>query len=83
MVLNYQLGYSIVGRPLQEHLEHNNESVAGWLVWMKEKGLAYFTGSAVMGLIVAIGSYFLVYSALQWYRRKRARRVPARGPSTP
>ncbi|MEJ8546794.1 DUF2062 domain-containing protein [Brevibacillus borstelensis] len=83
MVLNYRLGYSIVGKPLQEHLEHNNESIGGWLVWMKEKGLAYFTGSAVMGLIVAIGSYFLVYSALQWYRRKRARRVPARGPSTP
>ncbi|USG67277.1 DUF2062 domain-containing protein [Brevibacillus ruminantium] len=82
MVLNYRLGYSIIGRPLKEHLEHNNESVGGWLVWMKEKGLAYFTGSAVMGLVVAIGSYFLVFAALQLYRRKRAKRTPKRDGSS-
>jgi uncharacterized protein (DUF2062 family) len=83
MLPNFKLGNTIIGKPLQEHLEHNNESWTGWLQWMKQNGIAYFTGSAVMGVIVAIGSYFLVYAALQWYRKKRARRavVPERSTS--
>lgn len=82
MVLNYNLGYSIVGRPLKEHIVHNHEPWAKWLHWMKHTGLAYFTGSAVMGLAAAIGSYFLVYAALQWYRRKKSRRSLPQGRST-
>ncbi|WP_134686430.1 DUF2062 domain-containing protein [Brevibacillus migulae] len=78
MFLNLKLGNKIIGdpfqQPLQHHMKHNNESWASWLAWMKQNGIAYFTGSAVMGLIVAIGSYFLVYAALQLYRKKRSRR---------
>jgi uncharacterized protein (DUF2062 family) len=83
MLLNLKLGNTIIGRPLQEHVEHNHESFAGWLIWMKQNGIAYFTGSAAMGVIVAIGSYFLVYAALQWYRKKRARRSIATGRPSP
>lgn len=82
MVINYNLGYAITGKPLQEHLVHNNEPWEKWLIWMKEKGLAYFTGSAVMGLIVAFSSYFLVSAALQFYRRKRMRRSLSHGRTT-
>ncbi|KGT72686.1 hypothetical protein MA20_48785, partial [Bradyrhizobium japonicum] len=60
---------------LEEHITHNNESIAGWLNWMKTTGIAYFTGSAVMGVVVAFGCYFLVYAALKWYRKKKARRA--------
>ncbi len=74
MLINLKLGNKIIGDPLKEHIEHNNESWASWLAWMKQNGIAYFTGSAVMGLVLAIGSYFLVYAGLQWYRNKRARR---------
>lgn len=84
MVLNYNLGYAIVGKSLNTQLVHDHEP--WWLtclIWMKEKGLAYFTGSAVMGLIVAIVSYFLVFAALQLYRSKKTRRslVQGRTPS--
>ncbi|WNC13190.1 DUF2062 domain-containing protein [Brevibacillus brevis] len=80
MVINYKIGYAIVGRPLNEH------TVLGhmppwekWLMWMKDKGFAYLTGSAVVGLIVAIVGYFLVYAALQLYRRRRMRRSLSHG----
>jgi len=81
MLLNLKLGNTIIGDPLKEHIEHNNESWGAWLAWMKQNGIAYFTGSAVMGLIVAIGSYFLVYAALQFYRKKRSRRRLVQGNS--
>ncbi len=83
MLLNLKLGNTIIGKPLQEHVEHNNESIGAWLQWMKQNGIAYFTGSAVMGVIVAFGSYFLVYAALQWYRKKRANRSLAAGRQSP
>ncbi len=79
MILNLKLGNTIVGKPLREHLHHNHESFGSWLGWLKQNGIAYFTGSAIMGVIVAFGSYFLVYAALQWYRKKRARRSLAEG----
>lgn len=82
MVINYKIGYAIVGKPLNEHMAHNDDTWGRWLIWMKEKGLAYFTGSAVMGVIVAVGSYFLVYAALQWYRGRKTRRSLAQGRST-
>ncbi|RNB82456.1 DUF2062 domain-containing protein [Brevibacillus nitrificans] len=82
MVLNYNLGYAIVGKPMNEHLAHGPMPPwEKWLLWMKEKGLAYFTGSAVMGFVVAIASYFLVYAALQLYRRKKMRRSVSRSTS--
>jgi len=74
MLLNLKIGNTIIGKPLQEHIAHNHGSFASWLQWMKHNGIAYFTGSAVMGVVVAIGSYFLVYAGLQWYRKKRTRR---------
>ncbi|NGQ95365.1 DUF2062 domain-containing protein [Brevibacillus sp. SYP-B805] len=74
MILNFKLGNTIIGKPLKEHIEHNHGSWKNWIAWMKQNGLAYFTGSAIMGVIVAIGSYFLVYAALQWYRKKKGHR---------
>ncbi|KQL43840.1 hypothetical protein AN963_20420 [Brevibacillus choshinensis] len=76
MVINYKIGYAIVGKPLNEHLVHGGEMPPWekWLLWMKDTGLAYFTGSAVMGFVVAISSYFIVHAALQLYRRKKMRR---------
>lgn len=75
MVINYKIGYAIVGKPLNEHLVQGDMPPwEEWLLWMKEKGLAYFTGSAVVGFVAAIASYFLVHAALQLYRRKKMRR---------
>lgn len=74
MLINLKLGNKIIGEPLKGQIAHNNESWASWLAWMKQNGIAYFTGSAVMGAVMAIASYFLVYAGLQWYRNKRARR---------
>ncbi|MFY0545732.1 DUF2062 domain-containing protein [Brevibacillus sp. H7] len=79
MLVNLKVGTTIIGNPLQEHVQHNHESFAGWLQWMKQNGIAYFTGSMVMGVLVAFGSYFLVNATLQWYRKKRARRPVATG----
>ncbi|QRG66066.1 DUF2062 domain-containing protein [Brevibacillus choshinensis] len=83
MVINYKIGYAIVGKPINEHFVTGHMPPwEKWLLWMKDKGLAYFTGSAVVGFIVAIASYFLVYAALQLYRRKKMRRSIAQGRST-
>ncbi|GAA4703247.1 DUF2062 domain-containing protein [Brevibacillus fulvus] len=74
MVINLKVGGTLVGKHMQDHLAQGGHSPFGWLSWMKRNGIAYFTGSFVVGLIVSIASYFLVYSVLQWYRKKRSRR---------
>ncbi|MFC8688696.1 DUF2062 domain-containing protein [Brevibacillus porteri] len=73
ILFNYNIGYVLIGKPLQGHMSHHKSGME-WLVWVKEKGLVYFTGSAIMGLIVAFASYFLVLTGLQLYRRKKLRR---------
>ncbi|MFM1653964.1 DUF2062 domain-containing protein [Brevibacillus sp. B_LB10_24] len=78
MAINYKLGSTLIGKLLEEHIKHNNESVSRWVAWV-QRSLVYFTGSAVMGFFVAIGSFFLVYAGLQWYRKKRSRRSLAPG----
>jgi len=79
MVINYKIGYAIVGKPINEQLVYGHMPPwEKWLFWMKDKGLAYFTGSAVVGLVVAVASYFLVYAALQLYRRRKMRRSLSR-----
>lgn len=66
-----KVGNIILGKkpPMEGGEEH------GFLHLIKHSYFAYLTGSAVLGLIVAIASYFLVSAALQWYRKKRARRA--------
>ncbi|MGM0714473.1 DUF2062 domain-containing protein [Brevibacillus parabrevis] len=83
MVVNYNIGYAFVGKPLQSPPAPPHEAWPQWLVWMKEKGLAYFTGSAIMGLVVAVASYFLVHGALLVYRRKKLRRSVTHGRTSP
>lgn len=83
VIFSYNIGYVLIGKPLQGHTSHNMEPWMQWLVWVKEKGLAYFTGSAVMGLLVAFASYFLILSALQLYRRRKIRRSLPEGSPTP
>jgi uncharacterized protein len=71
LVLNYKLGYLIIGHPVLYGFSAPYKAWQTWLLWIEEKGLAYFTGSAVMGLAVALASYFLVMLALQWYRNRK------------
>ncbi|MBW5469658.1 DUF2062 domain-containing protein [Brevibacillus formosus] len=81
ILINYNIGYVLIGKPLQENLIHQEPGMP-WLHWMKEKGLVYFTGSAIMGLIVALASYFLVLTGLLLYRRKKLRRsLPEESPT--
>lgn len=80
MYPNMKLGTSIIGKHVQEHVQHNFSSFAGWLSWMKTNGIAYITGSAVMGVFVAIACYFVVYGVLHWYRKKKARRTVVQNP---
>ncbi len=70
MLINFNLGNIIIGNPIQEHLENR----MGWFAWVRQNLLVYLTGSAVMGMVVAVGSYFLIYLGLYWYRKKKARR---------
>ncbi|MED1822580.1 DUF2062 domain-containing protein [Brevibacillus agri] len=83
MVINYNIGYALVGKPLQHPTDPHQAAWREWLVWMQDKGLAYFTGSAVMGLFVAFASYFLVHGALQLYRRKKGRRSLSQSRTSP
>lgn len=78
LVLNYRLGYLIIGHPSLYEITLPNQTWQKWLVWIEETGLAYFTGSAIMGAVVALISYLLVMAALQLYRKK-SRSKPARG----
>lgn len=73
MYPNLKLGSMLLGQSAAPQMEEGN-GFAAWLAWMKVNGIAYFTGSAVMGIGVAIISYFLVYAGLQLYRKRRARR---------
>lgn len=71
MLPNLKLGNVILGK--KPPLEGGGPE--GLVHMIKQNVLAYLTGSAVLGVVVAIGSYFLVYAALQWYRKKRTRRA--------
>ncbi|MGC5326702.1 DUF2062 domain-containing protein [Brevibacillus sp. SYSU BS000544] len=72
MLINFNIGNIIIGKPSEDHIG------IGW-AWLKQNLLAYLTGSAIMGLLVAFGSYFLILFSLQWYRKKKARRSLAQG----
>lgn len=74
MIPNMKLGSAILGQSMSDNVDHGGAGFWAWIAWMKKYGLAYFTGSAVMGIIASIASYFLVYAGLQWYRNKKARR---------
>lgn len=78
LVLNYRLGYLIIGHPALSGFSAPDQAWQEWLIWIEEKGLAYFTGSAIMGVVVAIASYLLVMIALQLYRKKSSSK-PVRG----
>lgn len=67
MLINFNVGNIIIGKPPEDHLG------IGW-AWLKQNMLAYLAGSTIMGLSVAFGSYFLIFFALRWYRKKRSRR---------
>jgi uncharacterized protein (DUF2062 family) len=71
MLPNLKVGNMLLGK--KPPMEGGGQE--GLLHLIKQNGIAYFTGSAVLGVVVAIGSYFVVYAALQWYRKKRARRA--------
>jgi uncharacterized protein (DUF2062 family) len=72
MLINLKLGNVLIGSKLQDPGE---QSTDGLVTLIKQNLLAYLTGSAVVGFVVAVAGYFLVNAALQWYRKKRARRV--------
>nr|WP_276531733.1 DUF2062 domain-containing protein [Brevibacillus invocatus] len=74
LVLNYRLGYLIIGHPALSGFSAPYQAWQEWLIWIEEKGLAYFTGSAIMG----VASYLLVMIALQLYRKKSSSK-PVRG----
>lgn len=82
MIVNYNIGYVLIAKPLHGDIIQYSQPWMQWISWMKEKGLAYFTGSAVMGSIMAVVSYFLVITILTLYRRKKVRRSLPEG-STP
>ncbi|MGD8189754.1 DUF2062 domain-containing protein [Brevibacillus ginsengisoli] len=75
MLLNFNIGNLLIGQPLQDHIEKSR----GFITMIKENLLAYLTGSAIMGVFVSIGSYFLIYAILFLYRKKRERRPLIQG----
>ncbi|MFT9847309.1 DUF2062 domain-containing protein [Aneurinibacillus sp. REN35] len=80
-VLNLSVGNLLVGhKAISEtsgHMDHMN-IMALW-EFVKEKGIAFFVGSATNGTVVAIACYVLVFYALQLYRKKReSRRIEIR-----
>lgn len=72
LYVNYALGNHLIGG---KHAvgSPNWHDFTSWHTW-KEKGLAFFVGSAIMGAVVAVVGYVLVYWALVSYRRRREHR---------
>lgn len=74
---NIQLGHWLLGS--QQVVEKATKSeLKGWwaakLDFVKQQGMAFFTGSAVVGLVAALLCYFLVLAALKAYHDRRERR---------
>ncbi|WP_139491276.1 DUF2062 domain-containing protein [Brevibacillus dissolubilis] len=84
MYTNKQVGNLVMGKHIVEEPVHHGHHApplfsADWFYdkweWFLNFGITYLVGSAVVGLVVAIASYFLVYGALVYYRKKRAKRT--------
>ena len=73
---NTQLGHWLLGS--QQVVEKATKSeLKGWaakLDFVKQQGMAFFTGSAVVGLVAALLGYVLVLVALKTYHDRRERR---------
>nr|WP_276912653.1 DUF2062 domain-containing protein [Aneurinibacillus aneurinilyticus] len=71
-VPNMSVGNMLVGNKFgaaHGHMGHMG-FIALW-EFVKEKGVAFFVGSATNGIVVAVICYVLVFYALQLYRKKR------------
>ncbi|MBN6188357.1 DUF2062 domain-containing protein [Aneurinibacillus sp. BA2021] len=75
-VLNLSVGNMLVGHKLGPetggHINHT--SIMALWAFVKQKGIAFFVGSAANGIVVAIACYALVFYALQLYRQRRESR---------
>jgi hypothetical protein len=71
---NYQVGQGVLGSAGQSGGEFAAASWQSWMDWGMEVVSRLFLGSAIVGLIVAIFSYFLgLWLAVRLQRRRRAR----------
>ncbi|MED0679430.1 MULTISPECIES: DUF2062 domain-containing protein [Aneurinibacillus] len=72
-VLNMSVGNLLVGNKFGQDVSEQMSHMGFMMLWqfIKEKGIAFFVGSAANGSIVAIICYVLVFYALQLYRKKR------------
>jgi uncharacterized protein (DUF2062 family) len=73
LYINYTLGNRLIGGGKQAASSPHWHDLTTWHTW-KEKGLAFFVGSAIVGAVVAVVGYVLVYWALISYRRRKERR---------
>jgi len=73
LYINYTLGNRLIGGSKQAVGSLRWHDFTSWHMW-KEKGLAFFVGSAIVGAVVAVVGYVLVYWALISYRRRKERR---------
>lgn len=71
----YQIGYAITGSAAKAARPAPAVFWQEWLVWIKEKGIAYLTGSAITGMFIALASYLVVFAVLRWFRQKKTRRL--------
>lgn len=74
-VLNMSVGTMLIGDTLSPGTNEMGHMgfIALW-EFVKEKGVAFFVGSAANGSIMALICYVLVFYALQLYRKKRESR---------
>lgn len=73
---NTQFGHWLLGSQ-QVGEKASKSEMKGWtakLAFVQEQGMAFFVGSAVVGLIAAVLGYFLVLAALKTYHDRRERR---------
>ncbi|MDN4592326.1 DUF2062 domain-containing protein [Polycladomyces subterraneus] len=73
LYINYTLGNRLIGGSNKAVGSPHWHDLTTWHTW-KEKGLAFFVGSAIVGAVVAVVGYVLVYWALISYRRRKERR---------
>ncbi|WP_027416454.1 DUF2062 domain-containing protein [Aneurinibacillus terranovensis] len=74
-VINLSVGNRLIGRTLEQQARHASDFnlLALWTL-VKEKGIAFFIGSATNGLVMSVLCYTLVFYGLHLYRKKKQAR---------
>lgn len=66
---SYLVGSKLI--PMKQSIVGVTPSNHFSIAWMKESGLAFLSGSVVIGSIVALVSFIIIYYILLYYRKRK------------